>query len=165
MRRVAMLWNAEDPAMTLRYRVSESAAQALGLKVEPLGVRSTEDFEPALSQMKQNMPDAIFVVDDRLTTVNRRRIFDFADTNRLPAMYEVEHIPRDGGLMSYGPDLVESLDRAAALIDRILKGAKPRDLPFEQPTRYRLVINLRTARLLGLTVPQVLLAQVDELIE
>ena len=165
MRRVAMLWNAEDPAMTLRYRVSESAAQALGLKVEPLGVRSTEDFEPALSQMKQNMPDAIFVVDDRLTNVNRRRIFDFADTNRLPAMYEVEHIPRDGGLMSYGPDLVESLDRAAALIDRILKGAKPRDLPFEQPTRYRLVINLRTARLLGLTVPQVLLAQVDELIE
>jgi putative ABC transport system substrate-binding protein len=165
MRRVAMLWNAGDPGMTLRYRVSEAAAETLGIKVEALGVRSTEDFEPALSTMTQNMPDAIFVVDDRLTAVNRKRIFDFAAANRLPAMYELDFLVRDGGLMSYGPDLGEGLDRAAALIDRILKGAKPQDLPFEQPTRYRFAINLKTAKALGLDVPQSLLAQTDEVVE
>ena len=155
LRRVGMLWNADDAAMTLRYRVSEAAAQSLGIKVEPLGVRTAEDFEPALTAMRGNMPDAIFVVDDRLTTVNRRVIFDFAAANRLPAMYELDFLVRDGGLMSYGPDLGESLDRAAALIDRILKGTKPQDLPFEQPTRYRLAVNLKTAKALGLTIPRV----------
>jgi putative ABC transport system substrate-binding protein len=165
MRRVAMLWNAGDPGMTLRYRVSEAAAQTLGIKVEALGVRSTEDFEPALTAMTQNMPDAIFVVDDRLTGLNRGRIFEFAAANRLPAMYELDALVRAGGLMSYGPDLDESLDRAASLIDRILKGAKPQDLPFELPTRYRLAINLKTAKALGLTVPQSVLAQADDVIE
>ena len=165
MRRVAMLWNAGDPAMTRRYQVSEAAAQKLGVIVEPLGVRSIEDFEPALSAMTKNMPDAIFVVDDRLTGVNRKVIFDFAAANRLPAMYELDSLVRYGGFMSYGPDVDESLDRAAALIDRILKGAKPQDLPFELPTRYRLVINLKTAKSLGLDVPASLLAQADEVIE
>ena len=165
MRRVAMLWNAGDPGMTLRYRVSETAAQTLGIKVEALGVRSVEDFEPALTAMKQNMPDAIFVVDDRLTGMNRGRIFDFAAANRLPAMYELDALVRAGGLMSYGPDLDDGLDRAAALIDRILKGAKPQDLPFEQPTRYRLAINLKTAKAIGLEVPQSVLAQADDMIE
>ena len=165
MRRVAMLWNAGDPGMTLRYRVSEAAAQALGINVEALGVRSIEDFEPALTAMKQNMPDAMFVVDDRLTGMNRGRIFEFAAANRLPAMYELDALVRAGGLMSYGPDLDESLDRAASLIDRILKGANPKDLPFEQPTRYRLAINLKTAKALGLTVAPALLAQADEVIE
>lgn len=165
LRRVAMLWNAEDAGMTLRYRVSETAAQKLGIAVEALGVRTAEDFEPALTAMRQQMPDAIFVVDDRLTTVNRRKIFDFATANRLPAMYELDFLVRDGGLMSYGPDLGESLDRAAALIDRILKGAKPQDLPFEQPTKYRLAINLKAAMGIGLTVPQSILAQADEVVE
>jgi putative tryptophan/tyrosine transport system substrate-binding protein len=159
MRRVAMLWNASDPGMTLRYRVSEAAAQALGIKVEALGVRSVEDFEPALSAMRQNMPDAIFVVDDRLTGGNRGRIFEFAAANRLPA------IVRAGGLMSYGPDLDESMARAGSLIDRILKGAKPQDLPFEQPTRYRLAINLKTAKAIGLDVPQSIVTQADDVIE
>jgi len=104
--------------------------------------------------MKQNMPDAIFVVDDRLTGMNRGRIFDFAAANRLLAMYELDALVRAGGLMSYGPDLDEGLDRAAALIDRILKGTKPQDLPFELPTLYRLSINLKTAKAIGLEVPQ-----------
>ena len=165
MRRVAMLWNAADPGMTLRYRVSEAAAQALGIKVEALGVRSVEDFEPALSAMRQNLPDAIFVVDDRLTGGNRGRIFEFAAANRLPAMYELDALVRAGGLMSYGPDLDECLERAASLIDRILKGAKPQDLPFEQPTQYRLAINLKTAKALGLDVPQSIVAQANDVIE
>src|SRR5262245_18661561 len=93
--------------------------------------------------MKQNMPDAILVVDDRLTGMNRGRIFDFAAANRLPAMYGLDALVRAGGLMSYDPDLDEGLDRAAALVDRILKGAKPQDLQFELPTRYRLSINLK----------------------
>lgn len=165
MRRVAMLWNAGDPAMTRRYQVSEAAARDLGLTVEPLPVRSLEDFEPALSAMKQDMPDAMFVVDDRLTALNRKVIFEFAAANRLPAMYELDFLVRNGGLMSYGPDLDESLDRAASLIDRILKGAKPQDLPFELPTRYRFVINLKTAKALGLNLPPLLLAQADEVVE
>jgi putative tryptophan/tyrosine transport system substrate-binding protein len=165
MRRVAMLWNAGDPGMTLRYRVSEAAAQALGIKVEALGVRSVEDFEPALSAMRQSMPDAIFVVDDRLTGGNRGRIFEFAAANRLPAMYELDALVRAGGLMSCGPDLDESMARAGSLIDRILKGAKPQDLPFEQPTRYRLAINLKTAKAIGLDVPQSIVAQPDDVIE
>jgi putative ABC transport system substrate-binding protein len=165
LRRVAMLWNAGDPAMTRRYQVSETAAQKLGVGVEPLAVRSVEDFEPALSAMKQNLPDAMFVVDDRLTALNRKAIFDFAAANRLPAMYEMDSLVRYGGLMSYGPDMDEALDRAASLIDRILKGAKPQDLPFELPTRYRFVINLKTAKALGLDVPASLLAQADEVVE
>src|SRR5262245_34583549 len=165
MRRVAMRWNAGDPGMTLRYRVSEAAAHALGIKVEALGVRSVEDFEPALSAMRQNMPDAIFVVDDRLTGGNRGRIFEFAGANRLPAMYELDALVRAGGLMSYGPDLDETMARAGSLIDRILKGAKPQDLPFEQPTRYRLAINLKTAKAIGLDVPQSIVAQADDVIE
>jgi putative ABC transport system substrate-binding protein len=165
LHRVAMLWNAGDPAMTRRFQVSEAAAQQLGVSVEPLAVRSVEDFEPALSAMRQKMPDAVFVVDDRLTAVNRKIIFDFATANRLPAMYELDFLVRYGGLMSYGPELDESLDRAATLIDRILRGARPQDLPFEQPTRYRLAINLRTAKSQGLEVPASLLAQADEVIE
>ena len=165
LRRVAMLWNADDPAMMLRYRTSEAAAQTLGITVEPLGVRQLEDFENAFAAMALNKPDAIFIVHDFLTGMHRRRVFDFAATNRLPALFEEDFLARGGGLMSYGPDLGESFDRAAALIDRILKGAKPQDLPFEQPTRYRFVINLKTAKALGITIPPTLLALADELIE
>jgi putative tryptophan/tyrosine transport system substrate-binding protein len=165
LRRVAMLWNAGDPAMTRRYQVSETAAKALGLVVDPLPVQSLEDFEPALSAMRQDMPDGIFVVDDRLTALNRKVIFDFATANRLPAMYEMDFLVRQGGLMSYGPDFDEGLDRAASLIDRILKGAKPQDLPFELPTRFRFTINLKTAKSLGLDVPALLLGQADEVFE
>jgi ABC-type uncharacterized transport system substrate-binding protein len=164
LRRVAMLWNAGDAAMTLRYRASEHAAQTLGLSVDPIGVRKPEDFEPAFVSIARNMPNAILVVADPLTSGNRRRMFDFTTANRLPAIYEWEYIARDGGLMSYGPDVGESCDRAAAFIDRVLKGARPRDLPFEQPTRFRLVINLKTAKALGIEIPPTLLARADEVI-
>ena len=118
-----------------------------------------------LPMVMVSMPDAMFVVDDRLTAINRKVIFDFAVANRLPAMYELDYLVRTGGLVSYGPDLDESLDRAAALIERILKGAKPQDLPFERPTRFRLAINQKAAKAIGLAVPPSLLAQADDVVE
>ena len=165
LRRVAMLWNAADLGMTLRYRASEVGAQAMGLSVQPLGVREPDDFEQAFAAMQRERPDAILMVADVLTVLNRQRVFEFAAANRLPAIYELDWLVRDGGLMSYGPDYDESLGRVAALVDRILKGAKPADLPFEQPTRFRLVINLKTAQALGLPVPPILLFQADEVLK
>jgi putative tryptophan/tyrosine transport system substrate-binding protein len=164
LRRVAMLWNATDLGMTLRYRASEAGAQALGLSVQPLGVREPDDFEQAFTAMQRERPDAILMVTDTLTLLNRARIFAFAATQQLPAIYEFDYLVRDGGLLSYGPDQDESFGRVAALVDRILKGTKPADLPFEQPTRFRLAINLKTAQAIGLTVPSILLFQADEVI-
>ena len=165
LRRVAILWNDRNPSMTLRYRVFAAGAQALGLSVQPLDVREPDDFDRAFAAMQRDMPDALLMVTDALTLRNRKRVFEFAVAHRLPAIYEFDSLVRDGGLMSYGPDLDESFDRVAALVDRILKGAKPADLPFEQPTRFRLVINLKTAQALGLDVPPTLMALADEVIE
>jgi putative ABC transport system substrate-binding protein len=165
LRRVAMLWNAADLGMTLRYRASEAAAQALGVVVQPLGVREPEDFEEAFAAMERERPDGILMVTDALTILNRQRVFDFATAHRIPAIYEFDFLVRDGGLMAYGPDQDESFERVAALVDRILKGAKPADLPFEEPTHLRLAINLKTAKALGLTIPVSLLALTDEVIE
>jgi putative ABC transport system substrate-binding protein len=105
------------------------------------------------------------MVTDSLTLLNRKRVFNFAAERRLPAIYEQDFIARDGGLMSYGADQKESFDRAAALVDSIFKGTKPADLPFELPTRYLFVINLKTAKATNLTVPDTLLALADEVIE
>ncbi len=165
MRRVAMLWNANDLGMTFRYRASETGAGALGISVQPLGVREPNDFDQAFDAMNRDMPDAILMVSDPLTSLNRKRVFEFAAAHRLPAIYEFESLAREGGLMSYGPDTNEGFARVAALVDRILKGAKPADLPFEQPTLFRLVLNLKTAKSLGLTVPLTLQASADEVIE
>jgi ABC-type uncharacterized transport system substrate-binding protein len=165
LRTVAMLWNADDLGMTLRYRASETGAQALGISVQALGVREPNDFEQAFAAMKSDLPDGILMVSDALTLLNRKRVFEFAAAHRLPAIYEDDRYVRDGGLMSYGPDQSESFARVAALVDRILKGAKPAELPFEQPTRFRFVLNLKTAKSLGLEVPPTLLALADEVME
>ena len=150
--------------MTLRYRASEAGAQAMGVSIEPLGVREPDDFEQAFAAMQRERPDAILMVTDTLTLLNRKRVFEFAAAHQLPAIYEFDYLVRDGGLLSYGPDQDESFGRVAALVDRILKGTKPADLPFEQPTRFRLVINLKSAQELGLTIPPTLLFQADEVI-
>ena len=165
LRQVAMLYNATDRGMTQRYQVSATAAQALGLTVLPLGVREPEGFDEAFAAMTRDPPDGLFMVTDALTALNRRRVFDFAAAHRMPAMYEYEAIVRDGGLMSYGPDMGELQGHVADLIERILKGAKPAELPFEQPTLFRFVINLKTAKSLGLEIPPSLLARADEVIE
>jgi putative tryptophan/tyrosine transport system substrate-binding protein len=163
--RVAMLWNKDDLGMTLRYQASAEVAKSMGITVQPLGVREPDDFDEAFAAMNREPPDAILMVADALTVLNRKRVFDFAARRRLPAIYEYSFLVRDGGLMSYGPDLKECVERAAAMADRIFKGERPADLPFEQPTRYPFAINLKTANAIGLTVPTTVLALADEVIE
>jgi putative tryptophan/tyrosine transport system substrate-binding protein len=165
LRRVAMLWNADDLAMTLRYKAAQAGAQALGISVQPLGVREPADFDHAFAAMNRDMPDAILMVSDPLTNLNRKRVFEFAAAHRLPGIYEYDFIVRDGGLMSYGLDLDESFDRVGTLVDRVLKGASPADLPFEQPTRFRFALNLKAAKVIGFEPPASLLARADEVIE
>jgi putative ABC transport system substrate-binding protein len=165
LKRLAMLWNAGDLGMTLRYRASDAGAKAMGIAVQPLGIREPDDFEGAFKAMDAQRPDAILMVTDSLTNLNRKRVFDYAAAKRLPAMYEFDFLVRDGGLMSYGPDADESLGRVASLVDRILKGARPADLPFEQPTRFKLVISRKVARAIEVAIPDELLALADEVIE
>lgn len=165
LRRVAMLYNADDLAMTLRYKASEAGAKALGIAVQPLGVRAPADFDEAFAAMQREMPDGILMVSDPLTSLNRPKVFEFAVAHRLPGIYEYDYIARSGGLMSYGLDLDESFARVAALVDRILKGAKPAELPFEQPTLFKFAINTRAAKAIGLDVPPLLLARADEVFD
>jgi putative tryptophan/tyrosine transport system substrate-binding protein len=165
LRRVAMLWNKDDLGMSRRYEASANVAQSVGFTVMPLGVREPDDFNEAFAAMNREPPDAILMVSDALTTLNRKRVFEYAASRRLPAIYEYDFLVRDGGLMSYGADLKESFERAGDLIARIFKGAQPGDLPFEQPTRYPFVINLKTAKATGIELPPNLVALADEVIE
>jgi putative tryptophan/tyrosine transport system substrate-binding protein len=160
-----MLWNADDLGMSLRYEASAAAARSVGVTVQPLGVREPNDFYVAFETMDREPPDAILMVADALTNLNRRRVFDYAAVKRLRAIYESDPYVRTGGLMSYGADRKESFQRAAAMVDRIFKGVKPADLPFEQPTHYLFVINLRTAKPSGIEIPPNVLALADEVIE
>ncbi|MEP7276162.1 MAG: ABC transporter substrate-binding protein [Betaproteobacteria bacterium] len=163
-KRVAVLWNAGNYAMTLRYREIERAAQALRMSVEPLGVREPDDFDVALAAMASSPPDALMMVTDALTNLNRRRVLDFVGAHKIPAMYEFDFVVRAGGLISYGSDQGQILALAASYVSKVIKGGRPADLAVEQPNRYFLVINLKTAKALGLTVPQALLLRADEVI-
>jgi putative tryptophan/tyrosine transport system substrate-binding protein len=166
LRTVAMLWNRDDLGMSMRYEASAVAARSLGTTVLPLGVREPDDFNGVFEAMDRAPPDAIFMVADGLTTLNRKRVIDYAAAHHIPAMYEYD-VPNvaDGGLMSYGPDVKESMASAAELAARILGGARPADLPFEEPTRYKLVINLKTAKATGITLPDNFVALADDVIE
>jgi putative ABC transport system substrate-binding protein len=163
--RVAVMWNANDPAMTLRYKEVERAAGVLHISVEPLGLREPDDIDKALLTMTGERPDAVFLVSDSLTNVNRKRIIDFAAAHHIPAMYEFGYYVRDGGLMSYGPNMDNMFRGAAHYVDRIFKGAKPGDLPVELPMTFELIINQKTANSLGLTIPQSLRISADKVIE
>ena len=165
LQRIAMLWNGKDLGMRTRYEASAAAAKELGVTVLSFGLGEPNDFGGAFEAMERDKPDGLLMVADALTFLNRERVFDFAAEHRLPAIYEARAFARDGGLMSYGPDEMETVERGANLIVQILKGQKPADLPLEQPTRFRLVVNLKTARALGLTVPPGLLVAADEVIE
>jgi len=160
--RVAVIWNANDRAMTLRYGEVEKAASVLRLTIEPFGVRGADEIDGAISTMTQQRPDAILVVSDALTNINRKRILEFAATQHVPAMYEFGFYVQDGGLMSYGPSMDDMFERAAVYIDRVLKGTKPGELPVELPMRYFLFVNLKTAQTLDITVPDSLLQRADE---
>lgn len=164
-KRVAVLWNADNRAMTLRYREIERAAQVLGMTIEPLGVREPDDFDGALSAMTRVRPDALMMVTDTLTTLNRQRVLDYVSAHQIPAMYEFGSLVKGGGLISYGSEMNDHFRLAADYVARILKGARPDDLPVEQPNRYFLVINAGTARNLRLAIPQTLLLRADEVIQ
>ena len=163
--RVAVLWNAADTAMTLRFQEIQVAAQMLGVTLQPLGVQDAADIDGALSAMTRARPDALLMITDVLTARHSRRVVDFATRNQLPTMFEYRGFVATGGLMAYGPSLADQHRRAAYYVDRILKGAKPADLPIEQPMRLELVINLKTAGALGRTIPPSLLLRADDVIE
>ena len=166
LRRVGIIWNTADAGMALRYQMSDAAARTLGIAILPFGVREPEDIDRAFEVMARDKPDAVLVIAEALTISNRRRIYDFATVNRLPLLYdENRFLIRDGGLMFYGPDDDDIFDRVAALVDRILKGSKPEDLPFEQPTLFRFVINAKTTKALGLDIPASIRVLADEVIE
>jgi putative tryptophan/tyrosine transport system substrate-binding protein len=151
--------------MTLRYGAADAAAKQLGVTVQALGVREPDDFNNAFTAMDKDPPDGLLMVTDVLTLLNRKRVFEYAAAHKLPAMFEADNLVREGGLMSYGPDGGEVLDHVAGLADRILKGAKPADLPLEEPTRFVFAINMKTAAALGLTIPPAILARADDVIE
>jgi putative tryptophan/tyrosine transport system substrate-binding protein len=162
---VAVLWNADDFGMSLRYQAAEVEAKRLGILIMPLGVHAPDDFDTAFSEMTKTPPDAILMVTDILTLLNRKRVMQYADEHRLPAIYEYAAFVRDGGLMAYGPDVDTIFDRAAGLADRILKGSKPDDLPLELPARFLFSINLKTAKAIGLTFPEAIVLRADDVVE
>ena len=162
---VAVLWNEDDVAMTLRYREVDRASIALRVHLVPFGVREPEDFETAFSAMRRNPPHALLLLTDSFTILNRKRVIEFAKAQSIPTMYEYGSMVRDGGLISYGPNLDDLLRRSAVYVDKILKGTKPAELPVEQPTRYQLLLNSKTAKAIGLTLPQSLLLRADEVVE
>src|SRR5262249_52101137 len=163
--RVGMLWNASDEGMALRVRETRLAAPTIQVTLLSPEVRTPADLESAFDAFTQDPPDVLLVFVDPFTVTHRQRIVDFAAAKRLPAIYEDRVFVDAGGLMSYGPDVRDNCRRAATYVDKILRGAKPSDLPVEQPTKFELVMNLKTARALGLDVPPTLLARADEVIE
>jgi putative tryptophan/tyrosine transport system substrate-binding protein len=162
--RVAVLWNPGTPFHQTLLKDVAAAAPALQLQPVVIAVKSRNDLGDARAEIAKGRVDALFV-NDIMAPATRRQLLDFAARNRLPSMFSNREWVPAGGLMSYSPNLVEMLRHAADYADRILKGAKPGDLPVEQPTKFELVINLRTARALGLTIPPLVLSQADELIE
>jgi putative ABC transport system substrate-binding protein len=161
----AVLWNAANPANTLAWKETEGAGRALGVTLQSNEVRGPKDFEGVFVTIAQQHPDTLLVLQDALTLEYRKEIIDFALRNKLPSMFVGKEWVEEGGLMSYGDRLPERYRRAADLVVKILRGAKPADLPVEQPTTFELVINLKTAKALGLTIPLMLIARADAVIE
>jgi len=165
VRPVAALWNPDYAGMAARLRQTQGAAPAVGLEVISVEIRDSRELERALEALDRQRPSAIFLLADPLTMSQRLRIVEFAAEERIPAIYEVSQFVEAGGLMSYGPNTDELMRRSATYVDRILKGAKPAELPIEQPAKFELVINLKTAKALGITLPQSVLLQADRIIE
>ena len=163
--RVAVLWNPANPVVQLVFEQTRLAASKLRLTLEPVvEVRRVDDFEDAFAKIAKARPRALVVIVDRLLLAHRARIVGFAATRRLPGMYGFREYVEAGGLMSYAPSNIELFRGAAVYVDKILKGTKPAELPVQQPTRFELVINLKTAKALGLTMPQSILIRADQVI-
>ena len=162
---VAVLRNPSIPTHSVLWRETQVAAVVLGVKLTAVDFRGPDDFESAFETIIRERADALVVLPDPVTTARRKQIIDLAARHRLPAMYPFPQRVEDGGLIAYGPSFADLWRRSAYYVDRILKGAKPADLPVEQPTRFELVINLKTAKTLGLTIPQSVLLRADHVIQ
>jgi putative tryptophan/tyrosine transport system substrate-binding protein len=162
---VALLWNQNDLAMAMRCTAAQAEAKKLGIVTQLLGVRAPDDFADAFGEMDRHPPDAILLVADSLTVTNHQAVFDYATAHHIPDMEELDFLAHIGGLMAYSIDENEVFDRLAALSDRILRGATPADLPLELPTRFHFSVNLKTARSLGLTLPEATQLRADDVIE
>jgi putative ABC transport system substrate-binding protein len=163
--RVAVLWNPANPGNVHQLRAAETAARALGLRLQPQEARRPSEIDRAFAAMARERAGALLVLLDSIFYNQRERIADLAAKNRLPAIYGLSLHAEAGGLMAYGANRFDISRRAAGYVDRILKGAKPADLPVEQPTKFELFINLKTAKALGLTIPQTLLQRADEVLQ
>jgi putative ABC transport system substrate-binding protein len=163
--RVAVLWNPTSPFLRSYWSVAQAAAPALGVVLQSLEVQDASQYETAFKAIGRDRADALVVLSDSFATFHRARIAELAAEHRLPVLFGHRQYVEAGGLMSYGPSLFDVYRRAAAYVDKILKGTRPADLPVEQPTKYELVINLKTAKALGLELPPTLLARADEVIE
>ena len=165
--RVAVLWNPARhyPYVDLALREVNAAARVLGVQLQVLEARGPDQFEPAFAAMVRGQADALLAFEDSMFWLNRGRLAELEAKHRLPTMHDLREFVKAGSLMAYGPDLADLFRRAATYVDKILKGAKPTDLPVEQPTKFELVINLKTAKALGLTIPPSVLGRADQLIE
>jgi putative ABC transport system substrate-binding protein len=163
--RVAVLWEPDQPAGALLLRQIEKAATSLGVQLQPLKVRDPNDLESAFSSVAKMRADVILVLPSSLFNLHRHRLAALAASSRVPAMFVRREFVDAGGLMSYSPNFADQARRAATYVDRILRGAKPADLPIERPTKFDLVINLKTAKALGLTISPSLLLRADQVIE
>ena len=162
LRKLAVMTNAGNAQPMLEAKETQEAARALGLEVLPLEIRRAEDIAPAFQALKA---DALYVAIDQLVVANRARILTFALSARLPVITSIRDFVKDGALMSYGPSYPDLFRHSADFVDKILRGMKPNDIPVEQPTKFELVINLTTAKALGLTIPESFLVRADEVIE
>jgi putative ABC transport system substrate-binding protein len=163
--RIAYLWNPANHSSASSWKAMQGLAPTLGLTLQSVEQRDRNDIGEGFAAMIRNRAEGVIVDSDPVNGTNQTRIVEFAAANRLPAIYVWRRYVDSGGLMSYGPSFYELWRRAATYVDKILKGARPADLPVEQPTKYELVINLKTAKALGLTIPQTILARADEVIE
>src|SRR5215471_5083506 len=163
--RVAILWNDTNPGMLLRSREAQDAATKLGVAIKSVGVHDLISFDSAFAVIASEPVDALLTLVDPFTLQHRKRIVDFAAELRLPAIYEAAEFVETGGLISYGPNLPIIEQRAAEYVDRIFKGARPADLPVEQPTKFEMLINTKTATALSLSIPQSIMLRADRLIE
>jgi putative tryptophan/tyrosine transport system substrate-binding protein len=164
-RAVAVMWNPAYTGMRARLREAQAAAPAVGLGVRSLEVRDSRELDDAFAAIARERPDALLLLVDPFTRSQSERIVAFAADKKLPAIYEAPEFVEAGGLMSYGPNFSDLLRRSAVFVDKILKGAKPAELPIEQPTKFELVINMKTAKALGIKVPQSVLLLADRVIE